>query len=827
MSDHVEDHPATAMGARSGRIWRASRPWRISPRRVIFRLHWLLGISLGLVLAFMGMTGAMMGFEDEIMEALSPQARVAVSADAPLSADALLAIVRARLPQDRITALQVESDPTRAYTITVLRRPADGGRNPRIFVNPYSGELLGEATGADFFGRVRSLHRYLTASGASNDIGRHITGAAAFAVVFFAMSGLYLRWPSRPLDWRSWFRLDFTLRGRALFRSLHSVIGSWLAMFYVISALSGLWWSYDWYRGAVTWILSSESETAKPRKPRPASAEAPDTEAKKPEPVSLEAALAVVRSQYSDRLANVIFTVPQPGKPVRARVLTTSAPNDRALDDLQIDPKAGKIVKSTLHADLKAGEWIMANMDPIHTGIAFGPVWRVMVVIAALGLPFFAVTGILLYADRRRKAKSVAATLPGRTTVMGAAGPLIVYASQTGSAEQLARRAVEDFRAAGIDARLASIDEIDIEQLGRERQVLFIASTYGDGHAPDSARRFESRVMAAATRFPDLEYGVLALGDRRHGDFCAFGRRLDAWLHRSGAKRLFDRIDVDAHDQGALSSWQGHIRALGAVIGADETMRQDFQRFRLIERSHLNTGSIGLPVFRVRLRSEGDLATWQAGDIAEIVPAADHSENAPIREYSIASIAEDGSLDLVVRQVRGPDGRLGLCSGWLTEGLAIGGTSLLRIRRNANFHAPALDRPMILIGNGTGIAGLHAHLRYRAVRGSAENWLFFGERNRAADILLEDDLQKLLASGALARITTAFSRDQQERIYVQHRLHEEAGELCRWVDRGAAIYVCGSSDTMAPAVDAALHAVLGEDRMAALAAQGLYRRDIY
>jgi sulfite reductase (NADPH) flavoprotein alpha-component len=820
MSDSMEAVPAISMSGAE------RRSPGISLRAVIFRLHWLLGISLGLVLALMGITGAMMGFEDEIMEALSPQAHVTVSGEAPLSADALMAIIRQRLPDDRVTALQVESDPARAYTITVLRRPADGGRNPRIYVNPYDGALLGEATGADFFGRVRSLHRYLTVFGGSNDVGRHITGAAAFAVVFFAISGLYLRWPRRPLDWRSWFRLDFSLRGRALLRSLHSIIGSWLAIFYVISALSGLWWSYDWYRGAVTWLLSAQTEAMKPRKATSTSAGVGDAEATNQDPVSLEAALTVVRAQYGDRLANVIVNMPQSGKPVRARVLTVDAPHDRALDDLQIDPKAGRIVKSTLHADLKPGEWIMANMDPIHTGIAFGPVWRVMVVVAALGLPLFAVTGILLYVDRRRKANSAKVSAAGQTAAgtIAAPGPLLVYASQTGTAEQLARRAVSDFRAAGMNARLCAIDKIDLQGLRIERQVLFVASTYGDGHAPDGARRFENRLMTKTLQLPDLAFGVLALGDRRHVDFCAFGRRLDAWLRKSGGKVLFDRIDVDAHDRYVLSQWQARLEALGALTSSSDTSRGGFEAWRLEERCLLNPGSIGLPVFRIRLVPESGAATWVPGDIAEILPVA---ENTQLREYSIASVEEDGAIELVVRQVRGPDGTLGIGSGWLTESLATGDTTLLRFRRNSNFHSPAFDRPMILIGNGTGIAGLHAHLRHRAANTSAESWLFFGERNCAVDFLLQDDLRRLLAGGTLARITTAFSRDQQERIYVQHRICEEADELRRWVDRGAAIYVCGSSDTMAPAVDSALRAALGVARMTALEAQGLYRRDIY
>jgi sulfite reductase (NADPH) flavoprotein alpha-component len=92
---------------------------------------------------------------------------------------------------------------------------------------------------------------------------------------------------------------------------------------------------------------------------------------------------------------------------------------------------------------------------------------------------------------------------------------------------------------------------------------------------------------------------------------------------------------------------------------------------------------------------------------------------------------------------------------------------------------------------------------------------------------MRDELDDLQAHGVLQRVSTAFSRDQAERIYVQHRIEQEADELRHWVDRGAAIYVCGSSDTMAPAVDEILLSVLGPSRMEQLTADGLYRRDIY
>jgi sulfite reductase (NADPH) flavoprotein alpha-component len=806
---------------------------RFSLRGVVQQLHRLLGLSAGLVLAFMGITGSMMVFEDEIMEALSPQARVEVAAAAPLSPDRLLSIIQSQLPQDRITALQIESDPARAYAATVLRRPADGGRNPRILVNPYDGKLLGEATGADFFGRVRSLHRYLTASGASNDVGRHITGIAAISAVFFALSGLYLRWPRRVFDWRSWLRLDFKLEGRSFYRMLHSVIGSWVAIVYIISALSGLWWSYDWYRNGVTALLAIDTTPAKPRASRAvAKPEAKPAAQAPPAPVAIDGTLAAVQAVYGKRLASVLIVVPQPGRQVRARVLATDAGHDRALDDLQIDPNTGAVTKQLLYSELPPGEWIMANMDPIHTGILFGPAYRILLLFAALGLPFFAATGLLLYADRRKTRLRASTELPivsGYATATKP-GPLIVYASQTGAAEVLARRAVEDFRRAGIGARLASLAEIDGQRLQSEEQVLFIASTYGDGHAPDSARRFETRTMAAPIDLTGLRYGLLALGDRRHREFCAFGQRLDDWLDRSNAVRSFDRLDVDANNTETLVAWQHHLVELGASADDDATKEAHFQRWRLDGRDCLNPGSVGQPVFRIRLTPCSPRTTWQAGDIAEIVPApfaADNISGLALREYSISSIPDDGAIVLIVRQVRRTDRTLGLGSGWLTSDAPIGETIGLRIRTNRNFHPPAPERPMILIGNGTGIAGLHAHLRHRAKHLPTENWLVFGERNRNTDFLMREELDGLQAHGVLQRILTAFSRDQAERIYVQHRIEQEADELRCWVDRGAAIYVCGSSDTMAPAVDETLAAILGRSRMEQLTADGLYRRDIY
>jgi sulfite reductase (NADPH) flavoprotein alpha-component len=197
------------------------------------------------------------------------------------------------------------------------------------------------------------------------------------------------------------------------------------------------------------------------------------------------------------------------------------------------------------------------------------------------------------------------------------------------------------------------------------------------------------------------------------------------------------------------------------------------------------------------------------------------------REYSIASIASDGVLELIVRQERHADGNLGLGSGWLTEYLPLNGTLNLRLRRNSGFHLPEAAAPMILIGNGTGLAGLRSLIRARINAGEQRNWLLFGERNRANDLLCGAELQGWLDSGDLARLDLAFSRDQAEKVYVQDVLLQHAEEFKRWVADGACVYVCGSLQSMAAGVDAALNGMLGEDALQQLIEDGRYRRDVY
>lgn len=402
---------------------------------------------------------------------------------------------------------------------------------------------------------------------------------------------------------------------------------------------------------------------------------------------------------------------------------------------------------------------------------------------------------------------------------------LVLFASQTGQAEQIAWQTADWLHALGHPVRVLPLNDASVGTLRSAKTAVFVASTYGEGDAPDGASIFAEHVMCGAPSLGGLRYAVLALGDRQYARFCGFGRALDEWLQSAGATRAFERLEVDNGDPGALAAWQIQWRG-EASSGMLASAASEPHSWRLAERQLLNDGSAGSPIYHLAFTPEtGAMPDWMSGDIAQIDISSDPGKP---RDYSIASIPADGSLQLIVRQEQHPDGTLGAASGFLSSILSIGDTVTLRLRPHRNFRLDGNEaRPLILIGNGTGLAGLRSHLRARALTGERANWLVFGERNVQHDFLCREEVESWKSSGILRRLDMAFSRDQPERVYVQHRLLQASEEILQWIRDGAAIYVCGSLLGMASGVDAALRQIAGNDLMRDLTAEGRYRRDVY
>jgi sulfite reductase (NADPH) flavoprotein alpha-component len=216
----------------------------------------------------------------------------------------------------------------------------------------------------------------------------------------------------------------------------------------------------------------------------------------------------------------------------------------------------------------------------------------------------------------------------------------------------------------------------------------------------------------------------------------------------------------------------------------------------------------------------------------------------PPRLYSVASsqraLPDEAHLLLgVVRYESHGRARKGVASGFVAERLRPGDTLKVYVKPNKNFRLPEdPDRPVIMIGPGTGVAPFRAFLQERQATGAkGRNWLFFGDRNYTHDFLYQLDWQELAKDGVLSRIDVAFSRDQRDKVYVQHRMWERRAELYAWLEEGAHLYVCGDEKAMAKDVDAMLARILvdqggcpaevAQTRLAELKRTRRYQRDVY
>ncbi|BAU90833.1 PepSY-associated TM helix domain-containing protein [Methylorubrum populi] len=387
-------------------------------RTALFRLHWALGLTAGLVLALMGFTGALMSYEEAIT-ALANRDRTQIGAAQdrpPLAPSALAARIEAQHPGERVAALTLPGDPGRSAVVRFARNRAGGERSPSVYADPTDGTVLGAVRLEGFFGTVRALHRWLLLPGEGKGWGRTITGACAVALLIFLGSGLYLRWPGRH-GWRVWLRPNLARPGRARWWSLHAVAGTWLLPVYAVSALSGLWWSYEWYRAGATWLLTGQvagqvtgQVTAKAPKERsvgPSETRAAD---RKPSegPPAIDAAWTAFTATHIAALA----TLTLPGPEASAIRIRWYAPDAALRNEASYDARTGAVLDDRRADAASLGQRIADNMLEVHRGRFFGAPAALLFCLAALALPGFFATGLTLYALRRRAGRRRA---PGRS----------------------------------------------------------------------------------------------------------------------------------------------------------------------------------------------------------------------------------------------------------------------------------------------------------------------------------------------------------------------------------------------------------------------------
>ncbi len=540
------------------------------------------------------------------------------------------------------------------------------------------------------------------------------------------------------------------------------------------------------------------------------------------------------------------------------------------------------------------------------------------------------------------------------------AGPAVpvtvLFGSQTGTAEGLAKKLVKTLKKGNFEPNIQDMGSYDKEHLPKEKNLLVITSTYGDGEPPDTALELHTWLMSdAAPRLEGVNFSVLSLGDSSYPDFCQCGTDFDLRLEALGATRIFPRVDVDVDVDQPYADWsKGVIAVLSPAasfatsnkVASDEIEETGYSKKNPFPSSVLNNFNLNGPgskqTHHIEISLQGSELNYEVGDALGVYPENPASvvdeiiaalpfkagdvptstgEEVSLREalihhydigtinkaliekwqkrsgspylrslvetddkkewekfcwgrdlidlaldypadftdgedfvsvlkklqprlYSIASSpkAHPGEVHLCVGIVRyDSHGRKrgGICSTYLSDRLNANAKPGVFVHHNTAFRLPADGNvPVIMVGPGTGIAPFRAFLEERKATGAkGKNWLFFGNPYEKTDFLYGDELEAFQKDGTLSRMDLAWSRDQKEKIYVQNLMLKQGAEMWKWLQEGAAFYVCGDASRMAKDVDAALlsiareHGKLSEEAAAAYIAQlkkdKRYLRDVY
>jgi sulfite reductase (NADPH) flavoprotein alpha-component len=380
-----------------------SRPGHVI-KAALLQVHSIAGLVLALLLALIALTGAIMSFEDEIVDQLNAGIMQVVPRQAPpLMPDELIARLKAAQDLGQVAAVTLSSDPEAAVHVR-FGRDEQGGRLASLYVDPYDARVLGSPRGEEFFATVRRLHRWLLIPGDAKGWGRQITGIAALGLIIMLISGLVLRWPRRASSVKMWLKPNFGLSGRGLHRTLHAVIGTWVLPVYLVMTLTGLWYSFDWYKDGVVWLLSRPEVAATKMQPK-MSVKAPRVSgrAEQPQPIGFDQVWTTFQREEGSRFSRALLTLPAaPGTAIRIRSWGKGSTLDTTRDEFRIDAVTGQIVSAERYADKTLGEKIIANVLDIHRGAFLGWPGKLAFMLAAALMPLFSITGILLYLSRRK-----------------------------------------------------------------------------------------------------------------------------------------------------------------------------------------------------------------------------------------------------------------------------------------------------------------------------------------------------------------------------------------------------------------------------------------
>jgi uncharacterized iron-regulated membrane protein/flavodoxin len=585
---------------------------KVRLHKVIFWTHLLAGVVAGLVIFIMSFTGVILTYEPQIAE-YSEWSQRWVTPPGPgadrLALDDLVAKVRAANPEGHPAAITVKSDPAASVIVNL-------GRENTVFIDPYTGELLGGLSLTHhFMHEIVDWHRWLGMEDEGRAVGKAITGACNLAFFWLAVTGVYLWWP-QSWKWRGLktsLLFNVRLTGKARDWNWHNVIGFWSSSVLVVLTLTAAVMSYPWANDLLYTLTGSEPP---PRAQGPAgpAQRAGRTSAGEKAPAkpvaSFEALLATAKNQVPGWTMLMMRFPPNSDSPVAVSVTQTNAPHPFARSQLTLNRASADVLKWEPYAENSSGRKLRTWFRGLHTGEALGFFGQTIAGLASLGGCFLVWTGWSMAWRRFRSWRRPSAEIveavtsytpdapPGYETTNTAPAQLttepqdnklqtppanghnvnpsggemisdyesitILYGTMMGNAESVAHRVAATLRRAGLSVRVSDMAHCQASLLTRLKSVLIVTSTYGNGEPPDDIIPFwQAVVHGNVLDLSGLKFSVLALGNTTYDHFCQCGREFDLALEHHGATRFYPRVDCDVDYEAPVKRWiDGVLTAL-------------------------------------------------------------------------------------------------------------------------------------------------------------------------------------------------------------------------------------------------------------------------
>ncbi len=361
-------------------------------KKIFSKIHLWLSIPVGIIISLICLTGAILVFNSEISETLHPHRYFVDKVESqPLALDKLISTVNAQLGDSTaVESIQTSSDPKRNYTISL-----NNGKRESLYVNPYNGKIVESFNYMDsFFGKVMSLHRWLLFG--SKDWGKSIVGYSTLLFVFILISGIVIWWPKSRNQLKNRLTVNRKHGAKRFFYDLHSSLGIYVTIGLLTLALTGLTWSFDWYRQGFYAVFGVKTEQGKPGHDHGGKGkEAPES---KPIDYSQwQTAADNVKSMAGEYKSFFILDGNIMVSPLHAYG------NSMKADMYSFDSQTGKITNVNLYANSKPSDKIRGWILSVHVGAWGGLTTKIITFLIALFGATLPWTGYYIFYFKRKK----------------------------------------------------------------------------------------------------------------------------------------------------------------------------------------------------------------------------------------------------------------------------------------------------------------------------------------------------------------------------------------------------------------------------------------